>query len=197
MSRLLLAVLLLFAIPAFALELPGSCEVRFTGSSTLHDFSGTGACEPFVLKIDGEGGAAALQPVTLNVAVGGMQTGNGSRDEKMRGMFGADRFPRIVGTLGGGTIATLRRQVHAASGGNGTLPLRLKIRDTELPVAAKVTRLTDTASELSMELEFPVSLAAYRLEPPSVLGLIKVADGVKVQVGLRLAPLSTPWQPQP
>ena len=195
MYRILLLALLFLPAPAFALDLAGSCEVRFAGSSTLHDFNGTGACDPFVLQIDEGRGEPALRPAALHVAVGGMQTGNGSRDEKMRGMFAADRFPRIVGTLAGGPIAALRRQTHAAAGSSGTLPLLLKVRDIELPVAAKVTRLVDTTGEFSLDLEFPVSLAAYRLEPPSVLGLIRVADGVLVQVSLRLAPLSTPWQP--
>ena len=58
-----------------------------------------------------------------------------------------------------------------------------------------MTQLVDDARGLSFDLDFPVSLAACRLEPPSVLGLIRVADEVRVKINLSLAPLPTPWQP--
>jgi len=192
----LLMFLILSAMPAGALELPGACQVQFTGSSTLHDFDGTGTCEPFVLQIkEAAGGKAILANSTLTVPVTGMQTGNTSRDKKMREMFSADRFPRIAGMLGGGSVAELRQQLHEAARGTKTLPLRLRIRDIEAPVTVRVTHLVDSPKSLSFDLEFPVSLKAFQLEAPSVVGLIRVADEVRVKISLQLAPLPTPWQP--
>ncbi len=196
LTFLLIMALVLSTAPALALELRGECRVHFTGSSTLHDFDGTGNCEPFVLRTTETAGGKAVVPETvLTVAVAGMQTGNASRDEKMRQMFGADRFPVIAGVLDGAPLAELRRQLHEANRGAQSLPLRLRIRDVEVPASIRVTQLVDDAGGLSFDLEFPVSLAACRLEPPSVLGLIRVADEVRVKISLSLTPLPTPWQP--
>jgi len=193
---LLILALLCLAAPTLALELRGECRVHFTGSSTLHDFDGTGNCEPFVLRVAETAGGEAIVPETvLTVSVAGMHTGNASRDEKMREMFDADRFPLIAGVLGRAPMAELRRQLHDAARGGRSFPLRLRIRDADVPVAARLTLLSDDAQGLSFDLEFPVSLAGYRLEPPSVLGLIRVADEVRVRISLRLNPLPTAWHP--
>jgi len=53
-------------------------------------------------------------------------------------------------------------------------------------VQAVSHNLAITPEQIAFDLEFPLSLASYRLEPPSVLGLIKVADQVRVVVSVRL-----------
>jgi hypothetical protein len=191
-----LIIVPLWALPALALELPGTCQVQFTGSSTLHDFSGTGACDPFVLQAkDAVGGDYSLPDSALTVTVAGMQTDNTSRDKKMRDMFAADLFPRISGLIGGGSLGEMRRLLHEAERGGKSFPLRLRIRDIEVPIVARVSQLVDDPRELRFTLEFPVSLAAFHLEPPSVIGLIRVADEVRVKINLQLEPLPTPWRP--
>ncbi len=48
-------VLLLFLAliaPVSAKELSGTCAVTFIGSSTLHDFDGTAACNRFALTVN-------------------------------------------------------------------------------------------------------------------------------------------------
>jgi hypothetical protein len=123
-----------------------------------------------------------------------MQTGIERRDRAMREMYEAGRFPRIVGRLPVAPLVELRRQLHQAAQG-GTFPLQLRIRDREQAIAAQVSQLTDTENSFSVELQFPVSLAAYGLKPPSVLGFIRVGDEVRVKVSVQLAPLPTRWQP--
>ena len=113
---LLIMALVLSTGPALALELRGECRVHFTGSSTLHDFDGTGSCEPFVLRVTETAGGEAIIPETVvTVAVAGMQTGNASRDKKMRQMFDSrpvsdDRRQAWRGTAGGTAPATARGQ---------------------------------------------------------------------------------------
>lgn len=177
----------LSAVPAGAFELPGTCQVHFSGSSTLHGFSGTGACDPFVLQI--QEGTAVLADSVLTVPIAAMQTGNSSRDKKMREMFAADRFPRISGIVDGGPVAEMRQKLNEAARGGKAFPVRLRVRTVEIPVAARVTNLVDTPEALTFDLDFSLSLSACRLEPPSVIGLIKVADEVRVKVGMRVAPL--------
>jgi hypothetical protein len=184
----------LIAAPAAALELPGTCRVAFYGSSTLHDFDGTATCEAFVLTVaetpDGEGDTGAI---TLAVPVAGMHTGIERRDRTMREMFEAGRFPKIVGSLSRLPLAERRQQLHQAAREAGPIPLLLRIRDRELPVSARVTGLVDTDRTFTLDLEFPVSLAAFNLAAPAVLGFIRVADEVKIKVSVLTAPLPGPW----
>lgn len=196
--RLFFLLTLLFAgvsASAAAVELPGTCQVAFTGSSTLHDFDGTAACTPFILTVTGAGDEAQLGEVTLSVPVAGMRTGIARRDRAMHEMFQAGRFPVITGRLTGAPLAEVRRQLHQAAGGASTLPLAVRIRDIERPVAARVTGLVDNSRAFSVDLEFSLSLEAFRLEPPTVLGFIRVGDEVRGKVSVQVAPLPTPWQP--
>jgi len=190
--RILIAILLLLlSSPAWGTPLKGSCEVFFFGSSTLHDFDGKGACEPFTLEIDTEG---KLTSGSLSVPVAGMDTDNDSRDEKMREMFEADKFPSIAGNLQSNEVSSLSKQLHQAFENGGTFPLNLRIRDIDQQQEARVVQLIDSDKAFSVDLEFPLSLETYKLDPPSIL-FISVADEIKVQVRLHLAPLPTPWQP--
>lgn len=196
--RHLVFLTLLFACvsaSAAAVELPGTCQVEFTGSSTLHDFDGTAACTPFILTVTDVGGEAQLGEATLSVPVTDMRTGIARRDRTMYEMFQAGRFPEITGRLTGAPLAEVRRQLHQAAGGTSTLPLAVRIRDSERPVAARVTRLVDTPRAFSVDLEFSLSLAAFRLPPPVVLGFIRVGDEVRVKVRAQVAPLPLLWPP--
>jgi hypothetical protein len=184
-------LLLLLVAPSVAAALDGHCEVLFFGSSTLHDFDGKGSCTPFSLDLGEDG---TLKGVQLNVPVAGMDTDNDSRDKKMREMFEADKFPQIVGLLEPAPAQELRQRLHLAVDGSGSFPLTLRIRDTEQQVEAQVSQLVDTPEAFNADLEFRLSLKSYQLEPPSVL-FISVADEIRVQVKLHLAPLPTPWQP--
>lgn len=197
MHHFFLLTLLLACVSASAaaVELPGTCQVAFTGSSTLHDFDGTAACTPFTLTVTGAGDAAQLGEVTLSVPVAGLRTGIARRDRSMYEIFQTGRFPEITGRLTGAPLAVVRRQLHQSAAGTSTLPLTVRIRDIERPVAARVTMLVDTTRDFSIALEFPLSLAAFRLEPPIVLGFIRVADEVLVKVSIQLTPLPAPWQP--
>ncbi len=180
----LLLLLLTFPFPTLALE--GTCAVQFFGSSTLHDFEGTGRCAPFSIGI---GPDHKVDDIRIAVPVAGMETGNKRRDKKMREMFEADRYPDITGHLAGNSLETLVGRLHRAAGTEADFPFELIIRDHARQVRAKVTELVDDASHLAFTLSFPVSLKDYQLKPPSVLGFIRVADQVRVEVRFDLSPL--------
>jgi len=190
----MLIVVLFFALltaPAYANTLNGNCEILFFGSSTLHDFEGKGSCNAFALDIDAEG---QLNGARLEVPVTGMDTDNDGRDEKMHEMFEAKIFPHIIGTLKSAKVSELRNQLHRSAKEGTTFPLNLRIRDTDQLLQANVLQLVDTPKTFSVDLEFPLSLESYQLDPPSVL-FISVDDEIRVQVKLHLAPLPTSWQP--
>lgn len=186
-----LILFVLLTAPACANTLNGNCEILFFGSSTLHDFEGKGSCKAFSLDIDADG---KLNDTRLEVPVIGMDTDNDGRDENMHEMFEAKKFPHIVGTLQPAKLSELRSQLHQAATEGTTFPLNLRIRDTDQQLQAHVLQLVDTAKAFSVDLEFPLSLESYQLDPPSVL-FISVDDEIRVQVKLHLAPLPTIWQP--
>ena len=177
---------LVFALPcpSFATDYRGSCTVVFRGSSTLHDFTGNGRCQPFTVEETDD----IMHVPALNVAVSGMETGNDKRDQQMREMFEAEQFPLITGTTGSIPLKDFRMAQAAGSGGPEELEMQLQIRDITKPVTAKVQNLVMTASKITADLNFSLSLADYQLKPPSVLGIIRVGDQVNVSVSFVLEP---------
>lgn len=183
MNKLLLILFaLLLAGPAWSAEFQGSCAISFTGTSTLHDFDGSVPCQPFALEVP-ESGLA--QGGKVSVAVAQMDTDNDARDKKLREMFDSGQYPLIVGHYPGFSFADAVREALAAQEPD-YLDFTLRIRDIEHPVHAALRNFKKSPQELSFDLQFDLSLAAFQLRPPSVLGLIRVGDTVSVKVDVHL-----------
>lgn len=164
-------------------DLSGDCTIQFTGNSTLHGFSGTAACEPFQWSLSTSStGAALIQGASIRVPVASLDTGNSKRDAKMSTMFSAGEFPFISGTFDAFDPRELLERLRAGTPVASPLPFNLTIRTVTRPVSAVFHDLRERPGELSLVAEFPVSVSAFRLEPPSVLGLIRVKDEVRVKV---------------
>ena len=179
---LALALILSFPMALLASDYRGECTVVFQGNSTLHGFQGKTRCLPFTAsKADG-----ALVISKISVAVADMDTGNGKRDKKMREMFEEKKFPLITGVAAPVSLNDIRNL--AGKGGNSAakIKLNLKIRDVEKPVTATVTNLVESDSLITADVAFTLSLAEYHLQPPSVLGLIKVDDKVSLKANVVL-----------
>ena len=185
--RLVVPLLLLTAASAFAGEVRGTCDIRFQGASTLHDFPGKGACIPFnASMVRDAAGRSFLPSVEVEVPVAGMDTGNKSRDGQMREMFQADRFPRIHASVRDVDVDRLREAMGKDPEGKAPLDLLLRIRDVERKVRATAGSLKETGDRVGFALEFPVSLKEFGLKPPSVLGIIRVGDKVSVKAAFDL-----------
>lgn len=180
-----LAVLLLvLASPASAGEIRGQCDIRFLASSTLHDFDGAVRCLPFTANLEkDETGRSTIPLVQVEIPVDEMNTGNRSRDAQMRKMFGSDRFPRIRGTVQNIDVDAVRK---ASAEEKAEMNLTLRIRDAERTVRAEVTRLIEEGNGVRFDLDIPVSLKDFGLEPPSVLFFIRVRDAVRVKGNFRV-----------
>lgn len=173
--RLLLTLVLIFSSPltVLATDYRGNCSISFQGSSTLHDFHGKTRCQPFTIKnVDG-----IIDMSGLTVAIADMDTDNSARDKKMREMFEEKTFPIITGSAGTIALKDLRT---GQKNSPRKLTFNLKIRDIVKPVTATVRNFVETDSRLTADIAFTLSLAEYRLQPPSVLGMIKVDDKVAV-----------------
>jgi hypothetical protein len=178
---------LLFAVQASAAEIRGTCDVRFLGTSTLHDFHGTGKCAEFAAPLERSAGSASvLRLVKLDVPVGTMDTENDSRDKEMRKMFQADRHPVIHALARDIDTDAVRRRMKEDAAGKAALDVILEIRGVERKVAAAASGLKEEGNRVSFDVEFPVSLKDFGLKPPSVLGLIRVGDRVTVKASFRV-----------
>jgi hypothetical protein len=186
-------LLLLFATPAFAGDVRGICDVRFLGSSTLHDFSGKVGCRPFNATMGRDAAGKEILPsVEVEVPVAEMKTGNDSRDGKMREMFQADRFQRIRASARDVDVDRLREEMGKDPGGKAPLDLLLRIRDVERRVRATAGNLKESGERVTFDLDFPLSLKEFDLKAPSVLGIVRVGDKVSVKATFTLTVSRSP-----
>lgn len=180
----LAALVLFFASPGFAGEIRGECDLRFLGTSTLHDFTGTVRCLPFSADLGKDtAGNTGIPAVEVEIPVEEMDTGNKSRDAQMRRMFESDRFPRIRGTVRNIDVEAIRTAIR---GGKAEIDLALRIRDVERQVPASLTHLREEGDEVRFALELPISLKDFGLKAPAVLFFIRVGDRVTVKGNFQL-----------
>jgi len=171
----------------------GACDVVFTGTSTLHDFSGKGVCRPFnATVVRAAAGGKVLPTVEVEVPVAEMKTGNDSRDGKMREMFQADRFPRIRASARDVDVDRLREEMAKDREGKAPLDLLLRIRDVERKVRARAGNLKESGERITFDLEIPVSIKEFDLKAPSVLGIVRVGDKVSVKTTFTLTVSRSP-----
>lgn len=170
--------ILLAPMPARAEIRTGHADIQFEATSTLHDFSGSVRSEPFDCRVAWDGPAAIIS-ATATVAVARLDTRHAKRDENMRNMFAAERFPLITGILDAARLEPpFPRQV----------PLRLTIRGHEQIIPATVESFQMAAGRLRFDLAWPLSLRQSRLSPPVILGFIRVGDTVRLHAQVELEP---------
>jgi hypothetical protein len=166
----------------------GTCDNRFRGSSTLHDFSGNVRCQPFTVGIENAAdGTTGIREAEVAILVGEMDTDNGSRDRQMREMFQSDRFPRIRGAFRNIDPGRIRGDLLRGSEAGVPLDFTLTIRDIEHPVHAIAGNFRETGSTITFDVDYSLSLKEYGLVPPKALfGLVKVDDRITVKTAVRL-----------
>lgn len=160
------------ASPVGTADFSGSARLAFEGDSTLHAFHGHAATEDIRVHLDpSTNAAAATWDAAGAIPVLTLSTDHEKRDSNMYAMLHADAFPKVAAVL---------EDVPVPDGGPVQAPLRLRICSCEATVPATVSEWVQTGDGLTFRLQFEVSLSQFGLKPPSVLGLIKVADLVKV-----------------
>jgi hypothetical protein len=178
----IIAVLMLATTTA-AMTLDGSCDIKFFGQSTLHDFDGKASCQPFNLtSITKEGVAEMIPPPTIKVLVKEMNTNNTARDKKMKAMFEQDKYPEIQGLFNDLDPMQLLQQIETKAEAPVPFEFDLHIRQSTQRIQAVTRDMAVTPEQISFVVEFPLALSAFQLEPPSVLGMIRVDDQVRVEV---------------
>ncbi len=153
---------------------PSNTRISFLGRSTLHAFNGN--AQSVSGSLDSDHTAGGLQ-ASGNIAVDvvNMDTGNPKRDRNMKVMLNQQQFPQILCR-----IDALRSE-HLVNDKDEEALVKgvLTIAGREQPVEFKV-RLYKSSNEWVVEGTHNISLSRYELHPPSVIGLIRVFDTVRV-----------------
>ncbi len=174
---------LLLSTASGATTLTGECSIRFFGDSTLHGFEGQARCEPFSWQGQANlSERSMIRQAIVRVPVAEMDTDNSSRDKKMFAMFESEQFPIIQGLFGDFNPDEVLQRIRPVEEARGRLGFDLTIRDITQPIEATVRDLEETPEQITFIAEFPVSLSAFQLKAPGVLGIIRVADEVRVEV---------------
>ena len=187
-SFTVVVAILLLATAAGAETFEGHCDFHFYARSTLHKFAGKGSCQPFVLVSEKtDQGTDIVRSPVISVAVKEMDTDNSGRDSKMYTMFESDRYPVIRSKFKDLVVEETLRQLRGEGNVNGRLDFDLQVRDIKKSVKAEIHGLLVTPEQVAFQMEFPLSLEDFGLKPPSVLGLIRVDDQVRVEVMVSLS----------
>jgi hypothetical protein len=172
---------------ARAQDYEGACDIRLLITSTLHDITGRVRCRPFpVTVVDDGNGKRGIPRVDVIIPVDEIDTGNKTRDRQMREMFWSDRFPWIRGVFEDIDPDAFRERILSSPEGRATLDMILRVRNIGRPAQAVVSNFREEDGSVVFDAEFPVSLKAYALEPPTVLFFIRVGDTVTVNTTARL-----------
>ncbi len=170
--------LLCLPVDADAVQVSGHAEMRFTGTSTLHTFSGAATALPLVVDADTDAATGAKEwRADVDVPVASMDTGNSRRDDSMREMLHANQCPLLHGAF--------RHIDPQAVHQSGALPFVLTICHVARPVSATIHDWQQADGRLTLTAEFDVSLEAFNLTAPRVL-FIQVGDTVHVTTHVTL-----------
>jgi hypothetical protein len=153
---------------AGVVSFPALAEIRFDATSTLHDFGGSLPAQPFLLVLS-NGTWSADADVLARL----MATGHEKRDRNMYRMLNTNAHPRLHGRVVAAPIPAPGRMT------NVTLNLKIAGRAHDLP--ARVSEWHQSSNEVRFRTEWEVSLNDFALKPPSVLGVIRVGDRVRIQ----------------
>lgn len=159
-----------------------TAAIVFSGTSTLHDFEGIVISKPFTVTAEEDADSGAMRvSATAVLNVQDMTTDHKKRDKNMFKMFDQETFTLISGSLNDAVLPTA---------GTSTATLRLKIRDIEQDVEVTLSDFKRIGDQVSCSMAFPISLKAFSLKQPSVMGLIRVGDTVQIKCTIqgRLCP---------
>jgi len=165
----------------------GTCEILFSGKSTLHDFAGTVNAEPFTVAISNmtdKSTAKASSKVMVKAAK--MDTKSKKRDAKMHDVMKVSTFPDIVVDVVNMTPKNTRPVLDGAVPRPTVIPFSLTIKGKKQQITGTVSNWSYTDNIIMCTVSFPVSLKTSGLVVPTVLGFIKVGDQILVRAKMTL-----------
>ncbi len=161
---------------------PEASRIDYTGSAPAHDWTGTSRRVRGRVRLDTDDPAQTAVMVTVPAAT--FDSGNSTRDAKMRRVLETDRYPDVRFEA---EAIRVEQWTRTAAGYAGRWrvagPLRFHGRTHR--VEADV-RLRLGADSLTAEVQFPVSLTRFEVDRPRLL-FIPIADTIRIDARLRAA----------
>lgn len=182
-----LAALLAVQVPTSHAATPtqwrGTSVIEFSGTSTLHAWSGKVSPETFtaIVTMDDQGQPTALKAQVVVKAVK-MDTKEPDRDKKMRESMKVADFPLITGTMD----TSFDKVMMAGAKAPSRLPFTLKILGKEQQVDASISNWVLKGNTATFDLDFDLSLKQCGINVPSVMLVIRVADTIKLHASVKL-----------
>ncbi|HQW28290.1 MAG TPA: YceI family protein [Verrucomicrobiales bacterium] len=165
----------------------GSCNVTFTGESTLHNFSGKVAAEPFTVAVTGfDDPASATAACEVVVKAKGMNTDDEKRDDAMHKSLDITTYPEIAVDIAGMKAAETQPAADKPVPRPTVIPFTMRLKGKTHQLTGRFSDWSFDGKVVKCTVSFPVSLKDSGISPPSVLGFIKVKDEIKVSAHLVL-----------
>ncbi|MCA0269981.1 MAG: YceI family protein [Bacteroidetes bacterium] len=181
---LLLSVLLLAPVAAHAQRMTGTMDSRrstlaYAAHHPTHDWRATSRSVTGTVAFDPATPSGAS--VTMRVPVESFDSGNDSRDDHMIDAVKGDDFPTIVFTSSRVVPTAWTRSADGWSGVwqvTGGMQFAGRTVEMTLPV-----RVAVRGTSFSATSQFPISITAFGIRPPSLLGLA-MRDNVEITATL-------------
>ena len=160
----------------------GSSDIVFSGTSTLHKWSGLVSARSFIaiVQMDEQGKPTHIT-AKVEIAAAKMDTAEPKRDENMHKAMHVSDFPLISGM-----IDVPYAEVLAGRKEPSKVPFTLTLLGKKHTVTANVIRWVVEKDSVNLTMEFDLSMKECGIEVPSVALVIRVGDTVKVHVPVKL-----------
>ena len=177
-AALAVAVVLALRAPmAAAAGFQASCDLTLAGKSGLGPWTGKAP----TLRIKPTPSATAGRwNALLVIPVSSLDEGTKARDAEMHEMFESKKWPEIRAEIRDASPEDAAKTLH--------LTVALTIRDVTKNVDATLSNWKSSGGHIEFDADVPVSLEAFALEAPSVLGLSTVDDAVTVHARVKVDP---------
>jgi hypothetical protein len=160
----------------------GTARIAFSGTSTLHDWSGTVRAKPFDLKVRSSAdGRPRHLSARVTAAAGEMDTADARRDANLRRCMQVTEHPLIEAV-----IDTPVERVAADGKTPTQLPFTLNLLGRPHSVVGSIRDWRQSGNKAAFDVDFEVSLKAAGIEVPSVLWLIRVGDTIRLTASVQL-----------
>lgn len=156
-------------------------EISYTGSATLHDWTGVSddISGEMILDID----RPEESRVLIRAPVASFESGPDRRDRKMREVTEADTYPRV--SFRATDIRPVRwGRTSSGHAGEWSVTGDLTFHGQTHPVEANVDVRT-SGDSVHAHAEFPVSLTRFQVERPELMWVAPIADTIRIDADIR------------
>jgi len=168
--------------PAATAVWSGTAGISFSGTSTLHDWSGTVRARPFTLQVtSGPDGRPLHLRSQVTVDAAKMDTADKRRDAVMHRCMRVTEHPLIE------AVIDVPAEDVASDGKTPTrLPLKLQLMGKPHAMVADIRNWRLSGDKAEFDLHCDLSLKEAGIVIPSVLWVIRVGDTIRLHAAVQL-----------